>query len=103
VLIIGDNYKEGSMEILDLAQFAVLGAIIAGVNELIKRLRAADWWAATTIITAALIGAIFGAAGYYPDVDAAEGLALGFGAVGVYGLTHRSSPEPSSPVRLPKA
>lgn len=72
------------MEILDPSQFIVLGAIIAGVTELINRLRAADFWVAATIVTAALIGGLFGALNYYPNLDAAEGVAVGFGVSGAF-------------------
>lgn len=67
---------------LDITQFVVLGAIIVGVNELLVRLRAKDFWAVATIIAAAIIGAIFGAIHYYPTLDVPSGIAVGFGAVG---------------------
>lgn len=72
------------MEIFDPSQFIVLGAVIAGVTELISRLRAADYWVAATIVTAAIIGALFGALHYYPNLDAAEGAAIGFGVSGAF-------------------
>lgn len=65
-----------------LEQFVVLAAVIAGVTELITRLRAKDLWTAVTIVTAVLIGALFGYLDYYPGLDIAEGVALGFGASG---------------------
>lgn len=72
------------MEILDVSQFVVLGAVIAGVTELLNRLRAQDYWVAGTIATAAIIGGIFGAIGYYPNMDAATGIAVGFGVAGAF-------------------
>lgn len=67
---------------IDPLQFIVLAAVIAGVTELINRLRAQDYWVAVTIVTAAVIGAIFGAIGYYPSLDIPTGIAVGFGASG---------------------
>lgn len=62
--------------------FAVLLAAIAGVTELLNRLRAKDYWVATTIVTAVVIGGLFGATGYYPGLDTVEGMVAGFSASG---------------------
>ena len=67
---------------IDPLQFVVLAAVIAGVTELINRLRAKDYWVAATIVTAAVVGAIFGAIHYYANLDIATGIAVGFGASG---------------------
>lgn len=87
---------------LEVAQYVVLLATIAGATEMIVRARAKDWWVVLTIGTSALIGLFFGAIGYYPEVDPIEGLALGFAAsgaltaLGMFGK--RSTPAPSDPV-----
>lgn len=70
------------MENLDFSQYILVLAIIAGVTELITRARAKDWWTVVTIVCAVIIGALFGAFGYYESLDAVEGAALGFGASG---------------------
>lgn len=84
---------------LELSQFVVLAAVIAGVVELITRARAKDFWAAVTIISAALVGGLFGAIDYYPNLDVAQGVAFGFGAsgllTGIGMLGKRSTPTES--------
>lgn len=84
---------------MDFSAYVLLLAIIAGVTELITRLRAKDLWVAFTIITAAVVGGLFGAFHYYPDLDVVEGIAAGFGASGALtaiGMAgKRSSPTPS--------
>jgi hydrogenase/urease accessory protein HupE len=66
---------------MDLTQYVLLAAVIAGVVELIKRLRAADYWSAITIIIAVIVGAIFGLAGI-EGLDVVHGIAVSFGLVG---------------------
>lgn len=70
------------MENLDFSQYILVLAVIAGVTELITRVRAKDYWTAVTIVCAVAIGALFGLTGYYDTLDAVEGAALGFGASG---------------------
>lgn len=72
------------MEILDITRYVVMGAVIAGVTELLNRLRAKDYWVAATVLTAAAIGGVFGFTGYYPEVDVATGIAIGFGTSGAF-------------------
>lgn len=67
---------------MDFSQYVLLAAIIAGVTELIHRLRARDFWVAFTIICAAVVGGLFGAFHYYPSLDVVQGIAAGFGASG---------------------
>lgn len=67
---------------MDLTQYVLLAAVIAGVTELISRVRARDYWVVATILTAAIVGGLFGVAGYYPDLDVVEGVAAGFAAAG---------------------
>lgn len=67
---------------LDIAQFAILAAVIAGVTELITRLRAKDYWVVATIVSAVAVGALFGALQYAGVNDIGIGVALGFAASG---------------------
>lgn len=84
---------------MDFTQYVLLGAVIVGVTELINRLRAKDYWVVVTILTAAVIGGLFGYFGYYPDLDTVEGIAAGFGASGALKalstVTNKSTPKPS--------
>lgn len=84
---------------MDITQYVLLAAVIAGVTEFLSRLRAKDYWTATTIACAAVIGLLFGLANV-EGLDAVSGIAAGFGASG--GLTalgmvgKRSTPTPSA-------
>lgn len=89
---------------MELAQFnavqlAALGAVIAGITELISRLRAKDWWVALTIVSAALVGALLA---LYYHIDVVTGIVAGFGTSGsmsVLGsIGRKSTPSPSEPV-----
>lgn len=84
---------------LDPLQFVVLAATIAGVTELISRLRAKDYWVAATILTSAIIGGLFGAFHYYAGLDIPGGIAVGFGASGALSalgiVGNRSTPTAS--------
>lgn len=64
---------------LNPAQLALLLAIVVGVNELLVRLRAKDYWTAITITSAAVIGGLLG---LYWGVDFVSGIGAGFGAAG---------------------
>lgn len=83
---------------MDITQYVLLAAVIAGVTELINRLRAKDYWVALTISTAAVIGGLFGVFGV-EGLSIITGIAAGFGASG--GLTalgivgKKSMPTPS--------
>lgn len=83
---------------MDFTQYVLLGAVIAGVTELISRVRAKDWWVAGTIVTAAVVGGLFGYFNYYPDLDTVEGISAGFGlsgalsAVGMIGNRSKAAP-----------
>lgn len=84
---------------MDFTQYVLLAAVIAGVTELLNRLRAKDYWVATTIGTAAVIGGIFG----YFEVEqltVVTGIAAGFGASGALKLVgsvgNKSTPAPST-------
>lgn len=69
------------MEILEFSalQLGFLLTLIVGLNELVKRLRVKDYWAAATIGGAAVIGGLLA---LYYNVDFVSGVAAGFSAVG---------------------
>lgn len=81
---------------LSVAQLALLTTTIIGVNELLVRLRAKDYWTAVTIVCAAVIGGLFG---LYFHVGFVSGMVAGFGAAGTLkGLSmlgNKSTPAPS--------
>ena len=86
---------------MDIANYVLLAAVIAGATELINRLRAKDWWAAVTVFTAAVIGGLFGIFGI-EGLDFITGVAAGLGtsgslsALGMIGK--KSTPAPSDPL-----
>ena len=86
---------------MDITQYVLLAAVIAGVTELLNRLRAKDYWTAVTIATAAAIGGLFGVFGV-EGLTLITGIAAGFGtsgslsALGIVGK--RSTPAPSEPL-----
>lgn len=81
------------------AEYIVLAAAIAGATELITRVRAKDYWVVLTIVTAAVIGGLFGATDYYAGLDVIEGIVYGFGASGAISalgaIGNKSIPKPS--------
>jgi uncharacterized membrane protein HdeD (DUF308 family) len=85
---------------MDLTQYVLLAAVIAGVTELITRLRARDYWTALTIAVAALIGMVFGVFGI-EGLNPVLGLAAGCGvsgalsAVGMVGNRSSATPRPA--------
>lgn len=83
---------------LNFSQYALLIATIIGVVELISRIRAKDLWAVVTIVSAGIVGALFGAFHYYPDLDAVEGMVAGISASGVIAAIgfKRSIPSPTT-------
>jgi len=85
---------------MDFTQYVLLGAVIAGVVELITRVRARDWWVVLTIFSSALIGGLFGLSGYYPDLDVVEGIIAGLGTSGAIAAISisRSKATPSAAV-----
>jgi len=86
---------------MELTQYVLLAAVIAGVTEMINRIRAKDYWVATTVATSALIGALFGLFGV-EGLTLVTGLAAGFGVSGSFSalgiVGKRSTPAPSTVV-----
>lgn len=84
---------------MDITQYVLLAAVIAGVTEFLNRLRAKDYWSALTVATAAVIGGLFGFFGV-EGLTIVTGIAAGFGtsgslsALGIVGK--RSTPAPST-------
>lgn len=60
-------------------QAALLAALIAGITELLTRLRAKDYWVVATIVSAGVVGGLLAA---YYDLDIVSGIAAGLGASG---------------------
>lgn len=85
---------------MDFTQYVLLAAVIAGITELLSRARAKDWWVVATILTAGLVGGVFGYLGIGGLTDIATGIAAGFGASGalkaVSSVGNKSEPVPST-------
>lgn len=85
---------------MDFTQYVLLAAVIAGITELLSRARAKDWWVVATILTAGLVGGVFGYFGIGGLTDIATGIAAGFGASGalkaVSSVGNKSEPVPST-------
>jgi uncharacterized membrane protein HdeD (DUF308 family) len=85
---------------MDFTQYVLLAAVIAGVTELINRLRGQDYWVVASIATAGLVGGVFGYFGISGLPDVATGVAAGFGASGalkaVASVGRKSDPAPST-------
>ncbi len=86
---------------MDITQYILLAAVIAGVTEMLSRIRAKDYWVATTVATSAVIGAVFGAFGI-EGLTLVTGLAAGFGVSGSFSaigmIRGKSAPAPSTPL-----
>jgi uncharacterized membrane protein HdeD (DUF308 family) len=84
---------------MDFTTYLLLGAVIAGITELLNRLRAKDYWVAATIISSAIVGGLFGWQGI-EGLDVVTGLAAGFGTSGVIktisAFGNKSTPAPST-------
>lgn len=85
---------------LTAGQLLVLGSVIAGITELLTRLRAKDMWVVATIATAALVG---GLVALYFKADFLDGVVAGFGASGALkalgSIGNKSTPAPSKVVQ----
>lgn len=83
---------------MDFTQYVLLGTVITGANEFLKRLRAKDYWTAATIVTSALIGLLFG----FLEVEGLEpvtGLAAGVGVSGAVTLLSYLGGTKSTPTK----
>lgn len=82
---------------MDITQYVLLAAVIAGVTEFLNRLRAKDYWTALTVATAAVIGGLFGVFNV-EGLTLVTGIAAGFGtsgslsALGIVGKRSTASP-----------
>lgn len=86
---------------LNVVQYVMLLTVIAGITELITRLRAKDYWVAVTIVAAALTGLVFGLFGL-EGLSPVQGLAVGFAAPGALTalgmIGKKTEAHPSDPV-----
>lgn len=84
---------------MDVTQYVLLGAVIAGVTEMLNRVRARDYWVAATIATSAIIGGLFGIFAI-EGLNLVTGIAAGFGVSGAFSaigmVKGKSTPQPSS-------
>ncbi len=84
---------------MDLTQYVLLAAVIAGVTEMLNRVRAKDYWVAGTVATSAIIGGLFGLFGV-EGLNLVTGLAAGFGVSGTFSaigmVKGKSTPAPST-------
>lgn len=91
---------------MDFEQYVQLGLVLAGITELISRLRARDLWVATTIVTCAVVGAVCGALKLFGVPTVEVGVLVGFatsGALkGISMFGNKSTPAPSDPVTRKK-
>lgn len=71
-------------------EYILLGTVIAGIVELITRLRAKDYWTVLTICSSVLVGALFGYFGV-EGLNVATGIAAGLGASGAIAALHSGS------------
>lgn len=84
---------------MDVTQYVLLAAVIAGVTELLNRLRAKDYWVAATVATSAVVGGLFGFFGV-EGLNVITGIAAGFGVSGSFSaigmVRGKSTPAPST-------
>jgi hypothetical protein len=86
---------------MDISQYVLLAAVIAGITELLNRLRGKDYWVAATVGTAAVVGGLFGLFGV-EGLNLVTGIAAGFGVSGSFSaigmVRGKSAPTPSTPL-----
>jgi hypothetical protein len=70
---------------MDTTQYILLSTVIAGVTEMLNRLRAKDYWVVATIATSAIIGGTFGFFGF-EGLNIITGLSAGFGISGAMSI-----------------
>lgn len=83
---------------MDITQYVLLAAVIAGITEMLNRIRAKDYWVAATVATSALVGGLFGLFGV-EGLNLVTGIAAGFGVSGSFSaigmVRGKSAPAPS--------
>lgn len=92
---------------MDLTQYVLLATVLAGVTELLNRLRARDYWVVVSIVTCVVVGAICGALELFGVPSVEIGVLLGFGTSGTIkalgSVGNKSVPTPSSIVETSRA
>ncbi len=63
---------------MDLSQYVLLGAVLAGITELLNRLRARDYWVVASIVTCVAVGALCGALKLFGTPTVEVGVLVGF-------------------------
>jgi uncharacterized membrane protein HdeD (DUF308 family) len=85
---------------MDLTQSTVAVLLIAGVVELITRIRARDYWTTITIISAGVVGGLLGISHFFV-ADPITGIAFGLSASGLITIVGSvktlSVPAPKTP------
>lgn len=85
---------------MDVSQYVLLGAVLAGVTELTARLRAKDLWVVVTIVTCVVAGAVCGYFKLFGAPNVEVGVLAGFATSGALkGFSmfgQKSTPAPSS-------
>lgn len=83
---------------MDITQYVLLAAVIAGITEMLNRIRAKDYWVAATVATSAIVGGLFGLFGV-EGLNLVTGIAAGFGVSGSFSaigmVRGKSAPAPS--------
>lgn len=83
---------------MDITQYVLLAAVIAGITEMLNRIRAKDYWVAATVATSAIVGGLFGIFGV-EGLNLVTGIAAGFGVSGSFSaigmVRGKSAPAPS--------
>ena len=92
------------LEMTQMTAMVGFGLMIAGVVELINRLRGRDYWAAATIVSAGLVGAILGLFDPFGlNSNWAFGMAMGLSMSGLIttlgSIGNKSSATPSEVVK----
>ena len=85
---------------MDFSEYVLLGLLLAGITELLNRLRAKDYWVAASIVTCVTVGAICGALKLFGVPSTEVGILVGFGTSGalkaIGSVGQKSTPAPSN-------
>lgn len=85
---------------MDFSQYVLLGLLLAGITELISRVRATDWWVVGTIVSCVVVGGLCGLLERFGVPSIEVGILVGFGTSGAFKLAsvvgNKSTPAPSS-------